>query len=139
MIGFEGEKLVGYLDSANKPTIGIGHLILPGESYRVGKSITLAESRRLFAEDTKDAIAAVNKLVKVPITQNMFDALCSFTFNLGAGNLAASTLLKKINAGDFKGAATEFAKWNKQTVGGKKVEVKGLTNRRAKEAALFSK
>ena len=69
----------------------------------------------------------------MPVTQNQFDALVSFTYNLGAGNLRSSTLLKKLNAGDYAGAADEFPKWNK--AGGK--ELAGLTRRRNAERDLF--
>jgi lysozyme len=70
-----------------------------------------------------------------PTTQNQFDAMVSFAYNLGPGNLSSSTLLKKHKAGDYKGAAAEFAKWNK--AGGKVMT--GLTRRRAAEAALYAK
>jgi len=76
---------------------------------------------------------AVDKLVKVPLNANQRGALVSFTYNLGEGNLGKSTLLKKINAGDFTGAATEFAKWNKAA--GKVLA--GLTRRREAERQLF--
>ena len=78
-------------------------------------------------------IKAVNDLVAVPINQDQFDALVSFAFNLGAGNLKQSTLLRKVNARDFAGAAQEFQRWNK---GGGKV-LPGLTRRRACEGLLF--
>jgi GH24 family phage-related lysozyme (muramidase) len=71
----------------------------------------------------------------VPLTQNRFDALISFTYNLGGSALASSTLLKKLNAKDYKGAAAEFPKWNK--AGGKVVS--GLTKRRDAEMELFLK
>jgi lysozyme len=76
----------------------------------------------------------VLKLVKVPLEQREFDALVSFAFNCGSGNLAKSTLLKKINAGDKDGAASEFLKWDR--AGGK--VLRGLTRRRNAERALFS-
>lgn len=79
--------------------------------------------------------ASVKGLVKVPLNENQYGALVSFTYNLGAGNLAKSTLLKKLNAGDYEGAAAEFAKWNKAA--GKVMA--GLTRRRAAESALFKK
>ena len=77
--------------------------------------------------------SAVQRLVKVELEQWQFDALVSFTYNCGEGNLQKSTLLKKVNAGDFDGAALEFHKWNK---GGGKV-LAGLVRRRASEALLF--
>jgi len=76
----------------------------------------------------------VRKAVKVPLTDYQFDALVSFTYNCGSGALNKSTLLKKLNAGDFAGAAREFKKWNK--AGGK--ELKGLTRRRNSEAVMFA-
>ena len=76
---------------------------------------------------------AVRRLVKVPLTANQFDALVSFCYNCGEGNLAKSTLLKRVNAGDHDGAATEFHKWNK--AGGKVLA--GLTRRRASESLLY--
>jgi GH24 family phage-related lysozyme (muramidase) len=76
---------------------------------------------------------AVRRLVKVPLNANRFDALVSFTYNVGEGNLAKSTLLKKVNAGDHAGAAKEFHKWNK--AGGKVLP--GLTRRRASESLLY--
>ena len=76
---------------------------------------------------------AVRRLVTVPLTHYQYDALVSFCYNCGEGNLAKSTLLKKVNASDFAGAAAEFIKWNK---GGGKV-LAGLTRRRKSEALLF--
>jgi lysozyme len=75
----------------------------------------------------------VRRLVKVPLEPHQFDALVSFAYNCGEGNLGKSTLLEKVNGGDFAGAAKEFARWNK---GGGKV-LAGLTRRRASEALLF--
>jgi lysozyme len=80
-----------------------------------------------------DKCRDVDSLVKVSLNDNQYAAIVSFAFNLGVGNLKQSTLLKKLNAGDFAGAANEFAKWNK--AGGKVLA--GLTRRRAAEAELF--
>ncbi len=71
--------------------------------------------------------------MKIPINQHQYDALVSLVFNIGRGNFAASTMLKKLNLSDYDGAAAEFPKWNKQA--GKVLN--GLTKRRAKEQALF--
>jgi GH24 family phage-related lysozyme (muramidase) len=80
-----------------------------------------------------DTCRDVEALVETPLTDNQFGALVSFTFNLGRGNLAKSTLLRKLNGGDYDGAAIEFNKWNK--AGGKVLA--GLVARRAAEAELF--
>ena len=127
---FEGISKKAYLDSVLIPTIGVGHT---GPEVHMGMEITDEQVDEYLKEDLKEAEEAVNKLVKVDLTQDQFDALVSFTFNLGAGNLQQSTLLKKVNAGDTEGAAQEFQKWNRA---GGKVLV-GLTKRRLGEADLF--
>ena len=133
----EGLRLKPYLCSAGVPTIGYGSTF-----YANGKKVTMKDpaitqkqAEELLADVLGPFEASVTKLVKVPLTQNQFDALVSFTFNLGAGNLKASTLLLKLNAKDYAGAANEFQKWNK--AGG--VALSGLTKRRASEKALFLK
>lgn len=134
MINFEGEILKGYLDPAGLLTVGIGHLVdVKTEPYRLNQPITKEESRRLFERDTAWAVKAVNKLARVSLTQNQFDALCSFVFNVGERAFAGSTMLRLLNQGDYKGAALEFPKWNKSQ--GK--VLKGLVRRRAAEKALF--
>ncbi len=82
-------------------------------------------------------MALLNTQIKVPLTQNQCDALCSLVFNIGATAFAASTLLKKLNFGDYSGAAAEFIKWNKATVNDKKIPLLGLIKRRQVEKALF--
>lgn len=127
----EGVVLHVYNDSGGKATIGIGHLLGPGESYPNG--ITLQQAQAMLANDLARFEATINACVKVPLSQNSFDALCSFSYNLGAGALTSSTLLKLLNAGDFNGAANEFPKWDK--VNGKPdAEILGRRNR---ERALF--
>jgi lysozyme len=98
-------------------------------------AITESQALELLANTLGNYEKAVNDYVKVPLTQNEFDALVSFTYNLGAGNLLSSTLLKKLNAGDKAGAANQFDVWTK--AGGKVLQ--GLVTRRAAEKALFLK
>lgn len=129
----EGEKLTAYLDSVGVWTIGVGHT----KGVKRGQRITSAESRELFEADIAEFEEAVNDLVKIPLTQNEFDALVSFTFNLGKGALKKSTLLKKLNKGDKESAANEFLKWNKGRINGKLIAIKGLTIRRTLERKLF--
>lgn len=128
---FEGCREKAYQDCVGVWTIGYGHT----GNVRAGQVITKQEAERLLSEDLKRFEAGVEKNVKVSLTQNQFDALVSFCYNLGVGNLQKSTLLKKLNAGDYKGAGDEFLKWNK--AGGS--VVKGLTNRRKDERELFLK
>lgn len=127
---FEGIRKKAYLDSVNIPTIGVGHT---GPEVYMGMEITDEQVDEYLKEDVKEAENAVNKFVEVDLSQDQFDALVSFTFNLGSGNLQQSTLLKKVNAGDTEGASQEFQKWNR--AGGKVVV--GLTKRRLGEADLF--
>ena len=88
-----------------------------------------------MAHDLKKFESTVNSAVTVPINQNQFDALVSLAYNIGTGAFKESTLLKKLNLGDYKAAAAQFAVWNR---GGGKV-MQGLVNRRAVERKLFEK
>lgn len=127
---FEGIRKKAYLDSVNIPTIGVGHT---GPEVHMGMEITDEQVDEYLKEDVKEAEEAVNKLVKVDLTQDQFDALVSFVFNFGEPRFQGSTLLKKVNANDFTGAVQEFPRWNRA---GGKIEV-GLTKRRLAEADLF--
>jgi len=130
---FEGLKLNAYICPAGVPTIGYGTTRVNGQPVQMGSVITESQASGYLKSDLQQFESAVNAAVKVPLTQNQFDALVSFTYNLGAGNLRSSTLLKKLNASDYAGAADEFPKWNK--AGGK--ELAGLTRRRNAERDLF--
>ncbi|AXL49990.1 muraminidase [Paraburkholderia caffeinilytica] len=128
---FEGLRLTRYLDAVGKPTIGYGHLILPHE--RFDRPLTESEALALLKRDLRSAELALRKLIRVAITQQQFDALMSFVFNLGAGRLHSSTLLRYLNAGATRQAADQFLVWNK--AGGKPLA--GLTRRRQAERKLF--
>lgn len=131
---FEGCRLTAYKCPAGVWTIGYGHTgMVDGKAIASGMTITAAKATELLRKDLATFEAAVNSYVTAPITQNMFDALVSFAFNCGAGALKGSTLLKKLNAKDYNGAAAEFARWNK--AGGKVLA--GLTRRRRMESILF--
>lgn len=133
---FEGVKLHAYKDAVGVWTIGYGHTSMAGDpTVTAGLTITQAEAEDILRSDLVKYEKPVNELVKVPLTQNQFDALVSFTYNLGAGNLKSSTLLRKLNAGDYEGAAAQFAVWDKAS--GRVLN--GLVTRRAAEAALFRK
>lgn len=128
----EGLRLKAYPDpgSGGVPwTIGYGHT----RNVKKGDVITQATAEHFLDEDMEEAYSIVDAAVKVPITRQQRDALCSFVFNVGGGNLRKSTLLKKLNAGDYKGAAAEFPRWNKAS--GKVMP--GLVKRRGEERALF--
>jgi len=134
---FEGFRSKMYVCAAGKKTIGYGHVILRGDTIRntslMTANITKAEAEELLRKDAKIAEKAVKDNVKVNLTQGQYDALVSFIFNVGTANFKKSTLLKKLNVGNYTGAADEFPKWNK---GGGKV-LPGLVTRRAAEKKLF--
>lgn len=131
---FEGCKLTAYQDSVGVCTIGYGWTQpVDGKPIRVGMTIKQETAERLLKTGLVSYESDVSRLVKVGLTQGQFDALVSFTYNLGARALSTSTLLRKLNAGDYAGAADEFLLWNK--AGGKVLN--GLTRRREAERALF--
>ena len=127
------DHYTAYKCPAGVATIGFGHTNHHGRKFSMGDVWSSAECDAEFLTDMRGFEDAVRRLVKVPLEPHQFDALVSFAYNCGEGNLGKSTLLKKVNASDFAGAAKEFAKWNK---GGGKV-LSGLTRRRASEALLF--
>lgn len=123
-----------YLDPVGIPTVCMG--TTEGLTKAdVGKRYTAEMCEARNRASLRTAEAAVKRLVKTPITQGQYDSLVSFVFNVGEGNLAASTLLRKLNAGQCTAAAAEFPRWNR--AGGK--VLKGLTTRRAEERAVFEK
>lgn len=139
----EGCKLSAYLCPAGKLTIGYGHTgKIPAviarsandEAISLNTVITQAQADELFKNDLKRFEKAVNDLVKVPLNQNQFSALVSFTFNLGAGKLSKSTLLKLLNQGKYQEASKEFEKW----VFSKGKKLNGLVKRRKEERELFN-
>lgn len=123
-----------YVCPAGKLTIGWGHTNDHGRKFASGDVWSQKECDDELASDMAGFERAVEKHVTAPLTQEQFDALVSFTYNCGEGNLLKSTLLKKVNAKDYKGAAAEFGKWNR---GGGQV-LPGLTRRRKAEAQLFA-
>jgi len=106
----EGFRDRVYSDVAGFRTIGYGHRLAPAESYPDG--ITLAQAETILTADIGIAEASVSRLVHVPLSQGQFDALVDFVFNLGAGRLAASTLLRYLNAGKYDDAAWQLLAWD---------------------------
>ena len=132
---FEGCILVPYKDSAGLYTIGYGHLIADGKTLpdSAKYKITQKQADLLLKYDVVPREKAVERLCTVPLSQNEFDALVSFVFNLGAGCFQRSTLRQKLNRGDKAGAAKVLLRYNR--AGGK--VIKGLVNRRMAEFKLF--
>ena len=127
---FEGCELVAYQDSVGVWTIGYGHT----KGVTPGMTITQEEAEQMLESELAEYEGYVEKYVTVPLTQNQFDALVVWVYNLGPTNFRNSTLLKKLNEGDYTAAGTEIKRWNK--AGGK--VLKGLVKRREAEAELFN-
>lgn len=145
IVQWEGEVLHAYDDFDPKHriiepgmtvrgtlTAGVGHT---GPDVKPGLRITTAQSRAWLRADLDRFEAAVERLVKVPLSDNQFAALVSFAFNVGEANFARSTLLKKLNRGDYEAVPAELMKW----VNSKGKRMQGLVNRRAQEGALWGK
>ncbi len=128
---FEGLRLEAYQDCGGVWTVGYGHT---GPEVVEGMTVNEAEAEALLLGDLEDAVRCVNRRVTVGISQSQFDALVDFCFNAGRGNFLQSTLLRKVNAGDFDGAVAQFGLW--VHAGGEVVA--GLVRRRKAEAELFS-
>lgn len=131
---FESCKLKSYLCPAGKLTVGYGHTSDAGPPKVVaGMTITLAEADEILRKDLEKFLDAVVEHVRVPLTWHQRDALVSFVFNVGEAQFSRSTLLKKLNRGDYEAVPTELMRWNKAN--GK--ELAGLTRRRRAEAKLW--
>jgi lysozyme len=128
---FEGFRNRTYTDVAGFPTIGYGHRIVPPESFPNG--ISEPQAAAILAKDVCEAESAVSSLVRVALTQGQFDALVDFCFNLGAGRLAGSTLLRALNGGRYEAAAEQLLLWD---LAGGEVNA-GLKARREAEFKLW--
>ena len=142
---WEGFKPDVYKDSAGLPTIGVGHLITKSEQttgeivigglpVQYANGLTDQQVLDLLSQDVQPAEQAVNNGVKVALDQNQFDALVSFTFNVGVGAFTSSTLLKVLNQSQYDGVPDQLRRWNK--AGGQVVQ--GLVNRRENEVKLWN-
>ena len=127
---FESCKLTAYQDSVGVWTIGWGHTA----GVKKGDNWTQDEADDILLNDLEKFEGYVNQYVKVPLTQNQFEALVSWTFNLGPGNLKSSTMLTKLNEKSYDEVPSQMKRWNK--AGGK--VLRGLERRRNAEAAMFS-
>jgi lysozyme len=138
---FEGLRLSAYRDVAGVWTIGYGSTHYhDGKRVKPGdKLATETQADALFRNTLGQYEQAVNQFVKVPLTQNQFDALISFSYNAGAGALKNSTLLGKLNEKDYESAAAHFLAWDKITdpKTGEKILCDTLVQRRKEESRLF--
>lgn len=131
----ESFRAKAYRDKKGVLTIGYGRT----SNVKEGDTTTREAEDAWIAQDAARRAQEVLETVKVPLTQGQLDALVSLQYNIGQGQFADSTLVKKLNKGDYKGAANEFAKWNKIVHNDGRVEaLEGLTKRRARELAMFN-
>ena len=132
---FEGLRLAAYKCPAGVWTIGYGHT----SGVQKGDVCDEPQADAWLVEDLGDAERAVSNLVSVPLTDNQFAALVSFTFNLGAGALRGSTLRELLNTGDYYSVPAQLARWTKATdpTSGLKITFPGLVRRRGAESALW--
>lgn len=128
IIGFEGKRNKAYQDSRGLWTIGVGHLIKPDEKHLINAVLTDDQVHELLRHDLSWCDEAVTSSVKVPLTQNQYDALYSLCFNIGPNGFKTSRLVKALNVGNYRLAGQYFMDW---------VHPPELTNRRQKEKALF--
>lgn len=126
---FEGFSPSAYKDQNGIPTIAYGHT----SGVHMGQTCNITQAEQFLADDLKTAEAAINDLVRVPLTQNQFDALVSLVYNIGRGNFACSTVLRSLNENQYLAASAAILMWNR--IGG---EVNaGLVRRRQAERNLF--
>lgn len=126
---FEGCELEAYLDAVSVPTIAYGRT----KGVTIGDTCTQEQAEAWLEEELVEYENYVNEAVQVPLTQNQFDALVSWTYNLGPSNLNSSTMLKVLNSSSYDDVPTQIKRWNK--AGGKVLD--GLVRRREAEALLF--
>ena len=131
---FEGFAPEVYVCPGGWPTIGYGHVVQDDERERFAGGIDEAAAEDLLRRDVESAERAVLRLIRVPLEDGRFDALCSFAFNLGAGALQRSTLRRKVNREEHDAVPHEFGRW--VWAGGRKL--KGLVRRREAEASLYA-
>lgn len=128
--GYEGKRYKAYYDTGGVLTNGVGHT---GPDVYEGQIVDDNQVDQWLIDDLEEAEEAIARWVKVPLTQGQFDALASFVFNIGEGQFRNSTLLKKLNAGDYEGAKNQFQRWVYDN--GK--QQPGLVKRRIGEARRF--
>lgn len=130
---FEGFSSSIYICPAGYPTIGYGHVVRDDEKQRFSEGINKAEGEELLRQDVRWAERGVLRFIDVPLTDGQFDALVSFTFNLGSGALQRSTLRRKVNREEHGEVPAQFKRW--VWAGGRKLN--GLIKRRSAEAGLY--
>lgn len=133
----EGFRPYAYIDSSGLPVIGYGQTRVNGQTVSMGQYITQADADAALEQELYHIQSLVLNSVRVDLNPHQLGALTSLVYNAGTRVVTQSTLSRKLNAGDFAGAASEFPRWNKANQGGQLVEFPGLTKRRLDEQKLF--
>ena len=134
---YEGFRSYAYIDTNGLPVIGYGQSIIRGRKVRMGQYISRAEADAELAKELHRLQGLVASKVKVKLNSNQLAALTSLAYNAGIRVVTKSTLARKLNAGNYAGAANEILRWNKAHQGGKLVPLAGLIRRRQAERQLF--
>ena len=134
---FEGFSAQAYLDTNGLPVLGYGQTKINGRTVRMGQYITQAQADIALQQELDRLQNVVLSHVKVDLNPHQLSALTSLVYNAGIRIVTNSTLIRKLNAGDYAGAAQEFPRWNKANQGGRLVAFPGLTRRRIAEQQLF--
>ncbi|MBE9043977.1 lysozyme [Pleurocapsales cyanobacterium LEGE 10410] len=134
---YEGFSSRAYIDTSGLPVIGYGQSFINGRRVRLGQYITRAQADAALEKELAHLQRKVAARVKVKLNPYQLGALTSLVYNAGMRIVTNSTLIRKLNAGDYAGAAREFPRWNKANKGGRLVVFSGLTRRRMAEKKLF--
>lgn len=134
---YEGFRSYAYIDTSGLPVIGYGLSKINGKTVRIGQYVTQSQADTALAQELYHIQRIVQSKVRVQLTPNQLGALTSLVYNAGTRVITNSTLSRKLNSGDFTGAAREFPRWNKANQGGRLVALPGLTKRRLAEQKMF--
>ncbi|MEO1671490.1 MAG: lysozyme [Cyanobacteria bacterium J06631_2] len=134
---FEGFKDYAYIDTDGTPVIGYGLSKIHGNPVQIGDRISPSQADAALNAHLREIQQELAQVVKVELSEPQLSALASISFNVGVGAIKSSTLLRKINAQDYAGAANEFLRWDKANMRGRLVQLPGLSRRRAAERSLF--
>ena len=134
---FEGFEEQAYIDTDGAAVIGYGLSRIGGQPVQVGDRISAEQANAALKAQVREIQRELDRAIKVNLSDRQLSALASLSFNVGVDYVAESTLVRKINAEDYAGAANEFLRWDKANVGGALVSMPGLTKRREAERQLF--
>ncbi len=134
---FEGFKSSAYIDTDGTPVIGYGLSKIAGQPVKIGDRISTNQANAALNAHLEEIHRELDRIVQVDLSERQLSALASITFNVGVDSIKDSTLIRKINAKDYVGAANEFLRWDKANLSGRLVQLPGLTRRREAERQMF--